>query len=83
LLPPAGNASPGAAAGLASNWRLFQLMHAEHSRHEDDIIFKAYDDWFPGVAQVYHTEHEETHVVLDRCASGGTSLSHVLVQKVN
>lgn len=55
-----------ARAVLCERWRLFKLMHDEHSKHEDTIIFKAFDDFFPGTAQPYHDEHEEGHRTIHR-----------------
>jgi hypothetical protein len=55
----AGSDSTGAAiTELCEQWRMFKLAHDEHSKHEDAVIFKAFDDMFPGVAQQYHLEHE-------------------------
>ena len=41
--------------------RIFAMLMWEHSRHEDDIIFKELDNILPGAQAAYESEHEELH----------------------
>lgn len=36
-------------------------MHDEHSKHEDLVIFKTFNDYFPEHATKWNTDHEEHH----------------------
>ena len=54
------------AAACREHWRLMSLMHEEHSKHEDMVIFKAYNDIFPFVARPYNSDHEEHHVLIHK-----------------
>ncbi len=41
-------------------------MHHEHSRHEDLVIFKTYNDYFPAVAKPYNDDHESHHDLIHK-----------------
>lgn len=42
----------------------FSILHEEHSRHEDDIIFKEFNNWFHEHARKYNDDHTEFHVTM-------------------
>lgn len=46
-------------ASLKKAWACVSAMHAEHSKHEDEIIFKAYEQLFPSVTAQASAEHEQ------------------------
>ena len=52
---------PCAVCAPQGQWRLMSMMHAEHARHEDLVIFKTYNEYFPGVAKPYNDDHEHHH----------------------
>ena len=58
---------------MCSNWVLWPTPHAligcnyQHHRHEDEVIFKAINDLFPGQAQQFNDDHDDDRV---RMASG-------------
>jgi tellurite resistance protein TehA-like permease len=43
----------------------FSILHEEHSKHEDEVIFKVFNDWFHEHAKQFNDDHEEFHVVMD------------------
>ena len=51
---------------LSESWRLFHLCHEEHSRHEDQAIFKTYNEFFPGITQQYNDDHDGHHELLEK-----------------
>lgn len=68
-----GDTAPSTLAVLSERWRLFNLMFCEHSKHEDEIIFKTFDSFFPGSATPYNQEHEKVHALMDRIDAQLTS----------
>ena len=56
--------SPAAKDNLelfAAHFSNFFMLHAEHARHEDEVIFKTFNDYFSEHAQKYNDDHEEDH----------------------
>lgn len=68
-----GDMSDSALESLAAHRHLMEVRHGEHSRHEDLVIFRTYDELFPGVAKPSCDEHEAHHEVSDcvrECETG-------------
>ncbi|KAL7580306.1 hypothetical protein ACA910_004342 [Epithemia clementina (nom. ined.)] len=51
---------------LAAHFNRFCIVHEEHSNHEDKIIFKTFNDYFPEHAKKWNDDHEEDHGKLDQ-----------------
>mmetsp|Transcript_38079 Transcript_38079/g.84818 ORF Transcript_38079/g.84818 Transcript_38079/m.84818 type:complete len:945 (+) Transcript_38079:211-3045(+) len=68
-----GDNSDDATATLEESWRLFALMHEEHSQHEDRVIFKTYNDYFPQVAGPYNNDHDHHHDELKKITEAVTA----------
>jgi len=51
---------------FASILKSFEVLHAEHSLHEDSIIFKHFNDLFPEQANKFNVDHHEDHVLFAR-----------------
>lgn len=43
---------------FAASYNLFVMLHEEHAKHEDTVIFKTFEDFFPGHAKQSTEEHE-------------------------
>lgn len=55
-------AFPASVEAFAHQFRVFHLVHSEHSRHEDTVIFPVMNSWFPdraGLQTFQHVEHHE------------------------
>lgn len=46
---------------FAAHLNRFSILHDEHSKHEDEIIFKTFNDWFHDHAKKYNDDHEDYH----------------------
>lgn len=42
------------------------LAHHEHGRHEDDVIFPTYREFFPHVTAEADQQHQELDAAIDR-----------------
>jgi glutaredoxin 3 len=51
---------------FASLFAQFKLVHEEHSRHEDQVIFKVFSQYFPSHCKQYIQEHEDDEAKLVR-----------------
>ena len=51
---------------FAKQFRTFHVLHMEHSRHEDLVVFKHLASLFPGHTTPWNKEHEHDHESLDR-----------------
>ena len=59
-------AFPASVEVFAAQFRVFHLVHTEHSRHEDTVIFPVMNAWFPnraGQSSMEHVEHDQVHIV--------------------
>ena len=56
-------AFPASVDAFATQFRVFHLIHTEHSRHEDTVIFPVMNAWFPNRAGQQTFEHVEHHEV--------------------
>lgn len=77
-----GSKGVGALAmQLVAMWEDLEWVHAVHSFHEDEVIFPAYEEFFPGVAAGMDHEHATYHEtaanitaqlqsLLNSCSSG-------------
>lgn len=54
-----------AIADVSRQFKDFHLAHTWHSKQEDEVLFKAFNDYFPGPSDKYITDHEEDRPVLD------------------
>ncbi|KAG2497195.1 hypothetical protein HYH03_004784 [Edaphochlamys debaryana] len=68
-----------ALATLRSLWAGVLMMHTEHGRHEDEIIFRTYNEFFPNLTHDADHQHHELDALLDKIskmlAAGGETLS--------
>ncbi|KXZ47349.1 hypothetical protein GPECTOR_36g72 [Gonium pectorale] len=66
-------------ASLRATWAAVSMAHLEHGRHEDDVIFKTYNEFFPALtheADVQHQDLERTVENVDRMlAAAGSAVS--------
>ena len=46
---------------FAAHLNRFSILHDEHSKHEEEIIFKAFNDWFHDHAKKYNDDHGVYH----------------------
>ena len=51
---------------FAANYNLFVQLHIEHARHEDEVVFKEFNNFFPHHADTSTEEHEHDRVVMER-----------------
>ncbi|GAX15836.1 hypothetical protein FisN_2Lh445 [Fistulifera solaris] len=54
---------------FAVHFQRFRILHEEHAKHEDEIIFKTFNDFFPQHAKKWNDDHSEDHAHLDRWVS--------------
>jgi Hemerythrin HHE cation binding domain len=47
---------------FAAHFNRFRILHEEHSKHEDEIIFKTFNDFFPDHAKKYNEDHNNDHL---------------------
>lgn len=57
-----------AVAKFESLWKEFSVLHHEHSKHEDNVLFKEYAGWFPGIADLAEKQHADHHQSMDAIA---------------
>jgi tellurite resistance protein TehA-like permease len=50
---------------FAAHFNRFTILHSEHSKHEDQVIFKTFNDYFSDHAKKYNADHAEDHVKLE------------------
>jgi tellurite resistance protein TehA-like permease len=50
---------------FAAHFNRFVIMHEEHAKHEDKVIFKVFNDFFPEHARKYNDDHAEDHRKLE------------------
>uniref|UniRef100_A0A7S2I7X6 Glutaredoxin domain-containing protein n=1 Tax=Helicotheca tamesis TaxID=374047 RepID=A0A7S2I7X6_9STRA len=44
---------------FAAHYSQFSIVHEEHARHEDEVIFKTFNDYFHEHARKYNDDHTE------------------------
>ena len=61
------NSAPGreTLALFAAHFNRFCILHEEHAKHEDKIIFKTFNDYFPEHARKYNEDHAADHIKLE------------------
>mmetsp|Transcript_26567 Transcript_26567/g.61032 ORF Transcript_26567/g.61032 Transcript_26567/m.61032 type:complete len:971 (+) Transcript_26567:150-3062(+) len=50
---------------FAAHFNRFCIVHEEHAKHEDEVIFKIFNDYFPEHAKKYNDDHAEDHAKLE------------------
>lgn len=50
---------------FAAHFNRFVIVHEEHAKHEDEVIFKIFNDYFNAHAKVYNDDHSEDHRKLE------------------
>lgn len=50
---------------FAANYSMFVAVHKEHAKHEDTVIFKTFNDFFPGHGKEYTEDHEEDRIQME------------------
>jgi tellurite resistance protein TehA-like permease/glutaredoxin len=48
-------------AMFAAHFNRLCIVHDEHSKHEDEVIFKEFNNWFSKHAKEYNDDHEDFH----------------------
>lgn len=61
--------SEGSLAALRATWQAVVLAHHEHGRHEDDVIFPTYREFFPHVTAEADQQHQELDAAIDSISS--------------
>ncbi len=56
-------ALPASISAFSAQFKVFHLVHTEHSRHEDTVIFPVMNAWFPNRAGQQTLEHAQHHEV--------------------
>lgn len=51
---------------FAAHYNLFVVLDVEHSKHEDEVIFKTFNDYFRDHGKEYCEDHDEDRVKLER-----------------
>jgi hypothetical protein len=51
---------------FAALYARFELVHLEHARHEDEIIFKYFNELFPGHADTWLHDHDHDRELVAR-----------------
>lgn len=51
---------------FAAHFNRFCIVHAEHAKHEDEVIFKIFNDYFNAHAKAYNDDHAEDHVKMEQ-----------------
>lgn len=46
---------------FAAHFNRFCTLHEEHAKHEDEVIFKTFNDYFPDHAKKWNDDHAEDH----------------------
>lgn len=63
------------ALGLfAAHFNRLCIVHDEHSKHEDEVIFKEFNDWFSEHAKKYNDDHEDFHAKINQFKDVANSL---------
>jgi hemerythrin-like domain-containing protein len=55
------NKNPSDLNLFAAHLNRFNILHDEHSKHEDEVIFKTFNDWFHDHAKKFNSDHEHYH----------------------
>ena len=64
---------------FAAHFNRFCVLHEEHAKHEDEVIFKTFNDFFPEHARKYNDDHTEDHQKLQEwCILANKLLDKVL-----
>ena len=50
---------------FAAHFNRFCIVHEEHAKHEDEVIFKMFNDWFPDHAKKWNDDHAEDTIKLE------------------
>lgn len=59
---------------FAAHLNRFNILHEEHSKHEDQVIFKVFNDWFHDHAKTFNTHHEHYHETMHECEANANRL---------
>lgn len=61
-----GKVGDMAVSDFLFQYRRFFLIYHWHSVHEDKVLFKYMDQYFPGVTDKFREDHEEEHIELEK-----------------
>jgi tellurite resistance protein TehA-like permease/glutaredoxin len=61
-------------AMFAAHFNRLRIVHDEHSKHEDEVIFKEFNDWFSRHAKQYNDDHEDFHAKIAHFKNVANSL---------
>ena len=50
---------------FVASFNQFVLLYTEHAKHEDEVIFKVFDEFFPGHASESSSDHERDHKIVE------------------
>jgi tellurite resistance protein TehA-like permease len=62
---------------FATHFNRFRILHEEHAKHEDEVIFKTFNDFFTDHAKKYNEDHAEDHVKIAKWCGLANSLLDV------
>lgn len=61
-------------AMFAAHFNRLCIVHDEHSKHEDEVIFKEFNDWFAKHAKKYNEDHEDFHAKIKQFRDSANQL---------
>lgn len=50
---------------FAAHFNRFRILHEEHAKHEDEVIFKTFNDFFHDFAKTWNDDHADDHHIMD------------------
>lgn len=59
---------------FAANFNYFCIVHEEHAKHEDEVIFKTFNDYFADHAAKYNDDHAQDHELLKKWRAAANKL---------
>jgi tellurite resistance protein TehA-like permease len=62
---------------FAAHFNRLCIVHDEHSKHEDEVIFKEFNNWFAAHARKYNDDHADFHGHISRFKDLSNSLLDV------
>jgi tellurite resistance protein TehA-like permease len=60
------SSSPETLGLFAAHYQRFFVVHEEHAKHEDEVIFKIFNDFFKDHAKHWNADHEEDHAKMEK-----------------
>merc|ERR1719231_970024 len=51
---------------IIAEWNIMVIVHEQHAKHEDDVIFKEAKTLFPGFTDIADEQHEEHEEMIEK-----------------